>query len=252
MAIDPVEHGAADLRLVLHSAFRRLGAGARRIVQKAAAAWVHRGDQLKARRVVPCRCERHRHRAIFQRLAEPFDTRTGNSGSSSRKSTPWCARLISPGFAFELPPTSAGRLVPWCGSLNWRFRKQPAALQKPGDAMDHGYFQSFRRVQWRQNSRQAGSQHRLARAGRPHHQQVVNPRRRHFQSALRGFLPLDVAQVPHAGRHRFHMQFWRGQYLRTLEMIYRGRGRLGGARTSRSPAQAASLPQAAGQISRRP
>ena len=31
----------------------------------------------------------------------------GNSGSSSRNSTPWCAREISPGRGGEPPPTSA-------------------------------------------------------------------------------------------------------------------------------------------------
>jgi len=34
-------------------------------------------------------------------------TRRSNSGNSSRKSTPWCARVISPGRGIAPPPTSA-------------------------------------------------------------------------------------------------------------------------------------------------
>ena len=34
-------------------------------------------------------------------------TARGNSGSSSRKSTPWCARVISPGLGTMPPPMTA-------------------------------------------------------------------------------------------------------------------------------------------------
>jgi hypothetical protein len=40
----------------------------------------------------------------------------GNSGHSSRNSTPRCAMLISPGRARLPPPISAGIEAEWCGS----------------------------------------------------------------------------------------------------------------------------------------
>ena len=45
----------------------------------------------------------------------------GNSGSSSRNSTPPWARLISPGLGGEPPPTKATALAVWCGagSAGW-------------------------------------------------------------------------------------------------------------------------------------
>ena len=39
----------------------------------------------------------------------------GNSGSSSRNKTPWCAKEISPGRGGEPPPTKATALAEWCG-----------------------------------------------------------------------------------------------------------------------------------------
>ena len=41
--------------------------------------------------------------------------RRANSGSSSRKSTPWCASEISPGVIFEPPPMSPTSEMVWCG-----------------------------------------------------------------------------------------------------------------------------------------
>ena len=45
-------------------------------------------------------------------------TERGNSGSSSRSSTPRCARLTSPGRGVGPPPTIAGAEAPWCGARN--------------------------------------------------------------------------------------------------------------------------------------
>ena len=45
----------------------------------------------------------------------------GNSGSSSRNSTPWCASEISPGRGGEPPPTSAADDALWCGARSTRW-----------------------------------------------------------------------------------------------------------------------------------
>ena len=57
----------------------------------------------------------------------------GNSGSSSRNSTPLCASEISPGLGGEPPPTSATALAEWCGAQvgrkpHWASEKRPARL----------------------------------------------------------------------------------------------------------------------------
>jgi len=43
-----------------------------------------------------------------------------NSGSSSRKSTPWWASEISPGWGMLPPPTMPASLIVWCGERNGR------------------------------------------------------------------------------------------------------------------------------------
>src|SRR2546425_11115281 len=43
-----------------------------------------------------------------------------NSGSSSRNSTPPCARLTSPGRGYEPPPISPASEIVWCGGRNGR------------------------------------------------------------------------------------------------------------------------------------
>ena len=40
----------------------------------------------------------------------------GNSGSSSKNSTPRWAKEISPGLGGEPPPTKATALAVWCGA----------------------------------------------------------------------------------------------------------------------------------------
>ena len=49
-------------------------------------------------------------------------------------------------------------------------------------------------VERRQDAGQARRQHRLARSGRPAHQQVVPPRRGDLQRALGALLALDLAR----------------------------------------------------------
>src|SRR5205809_8121226 len=43
-----------------------------------------------------------------------------NSGSSSRNSTPPCARLTSPGRGYDPPPISPASEIVWCGARNGR------------------------------------------------------------------------------------------------------------------------------------
>ena len=74
MQVDPVEHRAADLALVVGGAPGRAAAGKRGIAQVAAAARVHRRDQLHARREGDMRIgARDVDLARLQRLAQAVE-----------------------------------------------------------------------------------------------------------------------------------------------------------------------------------
>ena len=63
--------------------------------------------------------------AVFARSAS--SAARGNSGTSSRKSTPRCASEISPGRGQVPPPTSAIAVAVWCGARNGRAPQRTAA-----------------------------------------------------------------------------------------------------------------------------
>ena len=113
LQIDAVEQGPGDARLVAFDATAALAAGIARLAGAAAAAWVHRGDELNARRVGDAVIGARDHRlAGLQRLAQRVEHLRGwNSGSSSRNSTPRCASATSPGRGRVPPPTSAAMLA---------------------------------------------------------------------------------------------------------------------------------------------
>ncbi len=48
-----------------------------------------------------------------------------NSGSSSRKRTPWCAIEISPGCGGAPPPHNPASEMVWCGERNGRVATRP-------------------------------------------------------------------------------------------------------------------------------
>ena len=94
-----------------------------------------------------------------------------------------------------------------------------AALDLAGDRGDHGDFQEFGRRQRRQDRGQPRSQHRLAGAGRPDHQQVMAAGGGDLERALGALLPLDVGEVE---RHAVALANFRlrpREHLRALEMV---------------------------------
>ena len=83
-----------------------------------------------------------------------------------------------------------------------------AALDLARYRSDHRYFEQLRWRQRWQNGRQAGGEHRLARAGRSAHQQVVSTGRGDFERALGAFLSLDVAQIERRWFRLAHFWLW--------------------------------------------
>ncbi len=81
-----------------------------------------------------------------------------------------------------------------------RFAERPDAgdaafVQQARQRMDHRGFQRLGGAQRRQDARQTGGQHRLARAGRTDHQDMVAACRGNFQRTFGAFLPLHVAEI---------------------------------------------------------
>ncbi len=126
---------------------------------------------------------------------------------------------------------------------------QPALVERAGQRMDHRHFERLGRRQWRQQGRQARRQHRLARAGRADHQQIVAARCGDFERALGAFLALDVLQIDRRHRLLGHLRHRFGQQLRAFEMIdqrqQRGRRQHLGARPGRLAALRRRADQAA-------
>ena len=58
--------------------------------------------------------------AVFERLAQPFEPMRRHSGSSSSKSTPWCARDTSLGVGTWPPPINPTAELVWCGMRHGR------------------------------------------------------------------------------------------------------------------------------------
>jgi hypothetical protein len=94
----------------------------------------------------------------------------GNSGCSSRNSTPRCTRLTSPGLARAAAGQrglSGGMVRPaerWAG-------QQAAAIQHTGDAVHHADLQRLGRRKIGQQPGQPRREHRLAGAGRSDQQE---------------------------------------------------------------------------------
>ena len=97
-----------------------------------------------------------------------------NSGNSSRKSTPWCARDTSPGLGTWPPPISSASERVWWGVRYGRARDQRCAV--PGEARDavnarglNGLGQGHRR----QDGGEPPGQHRCARPWRSQEEDIM-------------------------------------------------------------------------------
>ena len=119
-----------------------------------------------------------------------------NSGSSSRSSTPRCARLTSPGRAGRPPPTIAAIDALWCGARNGGSRTSGCSgREQPGDGVDARHLERLVRLERRQEPRQAAGEHRLARARRAGEQQVVAAGGRELERPPGALLAADVGEV---------------------------------------------------------
>src|SRR5579875_4223409 len=114
MEVNAVEQGAGDSFKVLLHAAGLAGALAKDVAEIAAGAGVHGGNEGEIGGIGVGGVDTgYLHNAIFERLRSTSRASRANSGSSSRKRTPWCARLTSPGRGMVPPPTRAAVETVW-------------------------------------------------------------------------------------------------------------------------------------------
>ena len=123
-------------------------------------------------------------------------TLRGNSGSSSRKSTPLWARETSPGRGIDAAADQAGVGDGVVRRAERPLGDQPGGgIEHAGDGVDLGRLQRFVEGERREDGGQALGQHRLARAGRADHENVVAAGGGDFERALGGLLAAHILEV---------------------------------------------------------
>ena len=196
--VDAVEQRSGDPRLVLRHAarVRPAPAGVARFESLAAAARVHRRDQLEARRVGdPVVGPGDHHRPGFHRLAQAVEHLRGEFGQLVQEQHPAMGEGDLPGPGAE-PATHERRHRGGMVRLPERAAAgEGAALQRARHRLDHGDVEQLARRERRQDRRQTGREHGFARARRTVHQQVVAAGRRDLEGALGTLLPPDVGEV---------------------------------------------------------
>ena len=146
------------------------------------------------------------------------------------------------------PPVSAAMQAEWCGARNGRRSGQRALGDQPATEWTIEVSSSSAGRQRRQDAGQARGQHRLARAGRADEQQVVAAGRGDLQRPLGVLLALDVAQVGQRGSPSRTVGLGPRQHLGAAEVVDQRDQRARREDRHVPPAQAASGPQASGQI----
>jgi hypothetical protein len=104
-------------------------------------------------------------------------------------------------------------------AAEWPPRGQSTTLDLAGNGGDHRDLEQFRRRQRWQDRWQPRRKHRLARARRPHHQQVMAAGCCDFERSLGALLALDVAQVEFIHARLVHRRLRTRQHLCALEMV---------------------------------
>ena len=111
--VEAVEQCSRHLLAIRGDPLRAAATVGSRVTPASARAQVHRRDEAKAGREERLPADPgDRHDAVLERLPERLEDRSRELGSSSRRRTPRCARLASPGRGVAPPPTMAAAEAP--------------------------------------------------------------------------------------------------------------------------------------------
>ena len=162
-----------------------------------------------------------------------------------------CASDTSPGFTRRPPPVRAAMLAEWCGARNGRSRVSVPLAIRPAMEWTMEVSSSSAAVSGGSRPGRRWASMDLPEPGGPDIEQVVAAGGGDLQGALGVLLALDVLQVRAArasiiGPGLGWPRIWLPRKWLTRAIRERG------ARIAVSPAQAASGPQASGQIRPRP
>lgn len=227
--IDAVHQRAGDAGLVIAHAARAASAAMARLAGHAAAAGVHRRNQLEFCRIGDAVIgTRNDAFAAFERLAQRIERLRREFGKFVEKEH---AVMGKRGFARTGAYSTTDEGCHGGGMM--RGAEGPAigkfaAGELAGDRMDHRHLEQLGGRKRRQDRRQPGRQHRLAGARRTDHQKVMAAGRGHLERPFGAFLALDlgkVRQVRGIGPDRCLRP---GEYLRAAEMIGKGDQAAGG------------------------
>ena len=152
------------------------------------------------------------------------------------------------------PPTIAAIEAEWCGARNGPPVGELAAAELAGDRARSSRLRAARPATAAAGSTGSRArQHRLAGAGRPDHQQIVAAGRRDLERPLGALLALDVGEVGRVAAGGAACSARGATAPGCRGNGWRSRSGCAARGSSMSvPAQAASGPHAAGQISPRP
>jgi hypothetical protein len=167
MKVDPVEQGAGNARLVVGGAFGRAAASQRWIAQMAAAARVHRRDQLDPRgeRDVGIG-SRDRHFAGFERLAQRIERAALEFGQFVEEQHAQMREAHLAGPHAQAPAGERGHRGRMVRAAIGPRAADLSVLQHPRDRGHQRGFERLARREVGQDARQARGHQRLARAGR--------------------------------------------------------------------------------------
>lgn len=191
-----VEQRAGDLCLIVRRALRCPGAGEARIPEIAAAARIHRRDQLDARGECDVRIgTRDADRARFERLAQRIEDGALELGKLVEEQD---AKMRQADLAWLHLETAAGQRRHRGGMMRRPERpgaRKAATLQRAGDRLHHRDFERLGGIERRKYARKAGRHQRFAGTRRADHQQIVPARRRNLQRTLCRLLPAYLPQI---------------------------------------------------------
>ena len=196
MHVDAVEERARDLRLIFLGAFGGAAAGEARIVDMAAAAGVHGGDELEARGIGHMGMNARHHGApALQRLTQGFQGGARELGQLIEKENAVMGERHLARLGALAAADERGQRGGMMRIAEGPVAHQPAARELARHRMDHRDLEGGGGIERRQQAGQALRQHRFAGPRRADHQQIMPAGRRHLQRPLGGFLPLDIGEI---------------------------------------------------------
>ena len=195
--VDPVEKRPGDAVLVFEYLALRASAFPRRVVVVAAGTWVHRGDEHEARREIDRRRRsRDGNVAVLKRLAQDLQRGARELRELVEEENPAVRERNLAGNgtrAAAEKPYRAHRVV---RRTKWaRGDEHAAALFAARDGVDLRDLKRLFGGHRREDGGYPPRDHRLARAGRANHQQIVPARNGDLDRLPYAFLAPDVGKV---------------------------------------------------------